>query len=166
MENRSLVSTHILQSDYSKKGRIKGIIIGWAIFLVIFIISRLPNIQQVLQEVQVNWEQEVEWLGSTAKFIRNGLWVFFVPLTIGTILRLREKRPFQSLNLYKEGIGFICDGNERFCDYAEIEISLGSMAQSFYITCKSLGIKGTSYGFGEFSQSDVLKNNLRRFKAI
>ena len=167
MEERNLISTHTLQSDYSKKGKLKTIIIGWCIFLIIFIITKLPNVREILLNIQSSdTVQSVEWVESLVNFILNGLWVLFIPFVIGTVITLKKKHPFQSLNIYETGIGFVCDGKEKFSAYSNMKLSFGSMQQSVNITCKEAEIKGNEYGFGEFSQSDVLLNNLKRYSNI
>jgi len=40
------------------------------------------------------------------------------------------------------------------------------MQRSFYIGCKELEIKTNDYGLEEFSQPDVLANNLKRYSNI
>jgi len=162
MEHSNLISTHILQSDYSMKGKLKSVLIAWCIFLIIFGITRVPATRVLLLNIQNDLGASVEWVDSTIRFILNGLWVFFIPLTIGTPLTLLKKHPFNTLRIYESGIGFVHDGNEQFKTYDKLSLSWGGLQQSFYIDCKDLAIKGISYGFGEFSQPEVLKSNLCR----
>ena len=164
MENREMISSHDLQSDYSIKGKLKRIIIGWCIFLVIFGVTRVPSLQAVLLDFESNLG--VEWVTSSINFIINGLIFVFIPMIIGTILTLRAKHSFKELCIYKEGIGFVENDGEKFALYNQIELSWGKMQESFYIGCKELEIKTNDYGFGEFSQPDVLMNNLKRYSNL
>ena len=48
MEDK-LVSKHILDaSQYEGKGKWKGVIQGWVVFLIIYGITRIPNVQQAM----------------------------------------------------------------------------------------------------------------------
>ena len=164
MESREVISKHDLKSDYSLKGKMKKIIIGWCIFLLIFGVTRVPSLQATLLNFAGNLG--VEWVTSSVNFIINGLIYVLIPMGIGTILTLRQKHSFKELRLYNDGIGFVGDEGEKFAHYDQIELSWGSMQQSFDIGCKDLGIKTNDYGFGEFSQPDVLEKNLRRYSNI
>jgi len=166
MENQAPISVHVLKSDYSMSGKLKSVIIGWCIFLVIFAVTRVPSVQMILLNIQSDLGRSVEWVGSAVNFILNGLVYIFIPMVIGTVITLMKKHPFQSINIYENGIGFINGEAERFQTYDKLNLSWGKMGQSFYIDCKELGIKGNDYGFGEFSQSDVLMNNLKRYSNI
>ena len=160
MENRELISSHDLQSDSSIKGKLKRIIIGWCIFLVIFGVTRIPSLQATLLNFESNLG--VEWVTNIVDFIINGFLFIAIPMILGTILTLRAKHSFKELRIYKEGIGFVGNDGEKFAPYNQIELSWGKMQESFYIGCKELEIKTNDYGFGEFTQSDVLMNNLKR----
>ena len=161
MEEKKLISTHDLQTDYSKKGKIKKIVIGWCVYLIILIIFKLPIVRETLLNIQGDLGIE-----SHVKFLLNGLWVFLIPLLIGTVLTLREKQLFQLLKIYETGIGFVCEGEEKFSIYGNIELSFGKFQQSFYVASKEVGIKMREYGFQEFSQGDVLFNNLKRYSNL
>ena len=164
MGSRVVISAHDLKTDYSLKGRLKGIILMWCIFLTIFGVTRLPNVQETLLNISENLR--VEWVTSSVNFFINGLVYVFIPVIIGTILGLREKRSFKELRMYEEGIGFVGEEGERFAPYDKIQLSWGKFQQSFYVECKELEIKSYDYGFGEFSQPDVLEKNLRRYSDL
>jgi hypothetical protein len=85
----------------------------------------------------------------------------------GTIITLRKKHPFANINIYNTGIGFIdkC-GVEKYLDCGEIKIGYGKMRQSAAL--EFLDDRKTSFGYAwkEFTQADVLKNNLERCSQI
>jgi len=166
MDNREVISVHDLQSDYSIKGKLKRIIIGWCVFLIIFGVTRLPSVQATLLNIQSDLGRSVEWVASAIDFILNGFIFISIPMIIGTILTLRQKHSFKELHIYKEGIGFVSNDGEKFAPYDKVELSWGKMQQSFDIGCKELEIKANDYGFKEFSQPDVLANNLKRYSSI
>ena len=163
MNQKEKVSYHHLKSDYSVRGKIRTILIGWVIFVVIFILTRLPAIQEPIVNFAV--KMQVDWVSSAVNFIVNGLWIVFIPLCIGTIITLLKKQTFDGLVIYSSGLGFVDSksGQERYVDFDKIHLSYGSMQQSFYVKAVSAEIKETQYGWDEFSQSDVLKNNLQRY---
>ena len=166
MEGREIISAHELKSDYSIKGKVKRIIIGWCIFLAIFGVTRLPGVQAMLLNIQSDLGRSVEWVASGIDFILKGFIFVAIPMVIGTILTLRQKHSFKVLRIYQDGIGFVGDEGEKFATYDKIELSWGSMQESFDIGCKELEIKTNDYGLGEFSQPDVLANHLKRYSKI
>jgi hypothetical protein len=85
----------------------------------------------------------------------------------GTIITLRKKHPFVKINIYNTGIGFMDkDGGEKYLDYEKIKLGYGKMQQS--VTLELLEDKKTSYDYAwkEFTQCDVLRNNLERYSQI
>ena len=68
MEDK-LVSKHILDaSQYVGKGKWKGVIQGWVVFLIIYGITRIPNVQQAMLDF-ANSMKGVAWLSSGVNFI-------------------------------------------------------------------------------------------------
>ena len=66
MEDK-LVSKHILDaSQYEGKGKWKGVIQGWVVFLIIYGITRIPNVQQAMLDF-ANSMKGVAWLSSGVK---------------------------------------------------------------------------------------------------
>ena len=166
MENQIPISTHILKTDYSKKGKLKTIITGWCIFLLIFGATRVPSVQIILLNIQSNLGRSVSWVYSSIDFIINGLAFVFIPMAIGTVLTIREKHLFQSINVYETGIGFINNNVETFQPYDKIQLSWWKMKQSFHIGCKELGIKENNYRFDEFTEPNLLYQNLETYSNI
>lgn len=154
-----IVSQHKLLKDNSKRAKIKRIIIVWAIFLALFLITRIPEVQKVI----------FEYVGkSKADFITNGLIIVFIPMIIGTITFYREKQNFDRICIYKKGIYFIDSKNntQDYVDFDNLELSYGNMQQSFYIKSASKNIKEKEYTWCDFDYPDVLRNNLERYGKI
>ena len=77
MEDK-LVSKHILDaSQYEGKGKWKGVIQGWVVFLIIYGITRIPNVQQAMLDF-ANSMKGVAWLSSGVNFIIHGLWIIAI----------------------------------------------------------------------------------------
>jgi hypothetical protein len=154
---KTQVSTHNLTSDYSIKGKLKTLIIGWIIYLIILIIPRITEVQNVLFKISKDFA-----------FLTSNFWYFFMILMItGTIITLVKKHPFIKINIYNTGIGFIDkNGLEEYFDYEKIKLAYGKMRQS--LTIELLEDKKTSYDYAwrEFTQADVLKNNLERYSQL
>lgn len=154
-----IISQHKLLKDTSKRAKIKRIIIVWAIFLALFLITRIPEVQKVI----------FEYVGkSKADFITNGLIIVFIPMIIGTITFYREKQNFDRICIYKKGIYFIDSKNntQDYVDFDNLELSYGNMQQSFYIKSASKNIKEKEYAWCDFDYPDVLRNNLERYGKI
>lgn len=152
---KNLVSQHKLLTDYSKKAQIKKIILGWVIFLIILAVTRVPEVQIFI----------IKYAKSSANFIINGLKFVTIPMIIGTVVMYRNKQLFDELALYNTGIAFINTKSDFQCyvEYLDIALSYGKMQQSFYITAKEAGISMKEYAWSEFTQADVLRNNLERY---
>lgn len=106
MEDK-LVSKHILDaSQYEGKGKWKGVIQGWVVFLIIYGITRIPNVQQAMLDF-ANSMKGVAWLSSGVNFIIHGLWIIAILLVIGTLIKWKEKQPFMEIQIYEDGIGFV-----------------------------------------------------------
>ena len=163
MTEKEKISSHNLKSDYSLKGKLRTIIIGWLIFTVIFVLTRLPAVQEPI--ISFADKMGVPWVSSAVNFIVNGLWVLLIPLCTGTVLTLLRKQTFDVLIIYTTGLGFFNSktNQEDYADFDQIRLSYGKMQQSFYVKAASADIKETEYSWGEFSQPDVLQNNLQRY---
>ena len=157
---KTQLSAHKLLTDYSLKGRLKTIGIGWAVFAVLFVLTRLPVIQTALLDLANSLS--VEWISGTVDFIISGLWVVIIPLAIGTVITLLKKIPFDELRIYDSGLGFYNSktAEERFAPYAEADISHTKLRDGVWIEAKSIAISLTEYGWGEFSDSETLRQNL------
>jgi hypothetical protein len=153
---KTQVSTHNLTSDYSIKGKLKDLIIGWTVYLVFMIVTGIPEIRNILLQTK------------SLAFLASNFWYFFaIPMIAGTIITLRKKHPFVKINIYNTGIGFMDkDGVEKYLDYGKIKLGYGKMQQS--VTLELLEDKKTSYDYAwkEFTQCDVLRNNLERYSQI
>ena len=153
---KTQVSTHTLTSDYSIRGKLKTLIIGWTIYLVFLFVRTLPLIQNLLIS------------NSSLKFLASNFWYFFAVLMIsGTIITLLKKHPYKKIYIYNTGIGFVNDkGDEKYLKYESIKLSYGKFKESIYI--ELLEDKKTTYEYAwkEFTGHDVLKNNLEKYGSI
>lgn len=160
---KELKSEHQLLTDYSIKARIKSIVIVWIIFSIFVIITRLP----ILQTKMINFSDNmgVDWVTSSINFIIKGIWIFFIPLFIGTIITIKKKIDISNIRLYNTGIGFINNkGIEEFISYSEMKLSYGSMQQSVFIEIRSKNINlNHDFAWKEFNEPDIFRNNLERF---
>lgn len=160
---KELKSEHQLLTDYSIKARIKSIVIVWIIFGIFVIITRLP----ILQTKMINFSDNmgVDWVTSSINFIIKGIWIFFIPLFIGTIITIKKKIDISNIRLYNTGIGFINnEGIEEFISYSEMKLSYGSMQQSVFIEIRSKNINlNHDFAWKEFNEPDIFRNNLERF---
>ena len=160
---REIKSTHKLLTDYSKKARLKSIIIVWGVFLVIFLLSKVPAVQTAL--ISFTDSVRVDWVSSSVNFFINGLWVAIIPMAIFSLIEFRKKQEFDIINIYENGLGFFNSNtqSEKFENYNQIYISYGSMQESFFVEAKKIGIKSTSYGWKEFEQPGVMESNFKKY---
>ncbi|MDR1136575.1 MAG: hypothetical protein LBL49_10470 [Clostridiales Family XIII bacterium] len=160
---KNLISMHKLTSDYSTRGKLKGIISGWVIFLLLFGITRIPAVQHAI--TQFSGSMAVTWLTDMVNFIINGLWIIAIPLLVGTVLTITKKQVFDTLFIHDTGIGFFNSksGIEHCAAYSDIKLSYGNMQKSFLLESKAASIKSTEYSWSEFTQPDILRNNLERY---
>ena len=160
---KSHVSTHKLTKDYSLKGKIKSVVIAWVVFLVVFGVTRMPDIQSMLLGFSAS--VTVNWVTSIVNFIINGFWVFGIGLIIFTPYTLLKKQSFDEMRLYDTGIVFYNSKSkdERYAVYSDVRLSYGRLQESFHIESKVVGVKMAEYGWRDFSQSDVLRSNLERY---
>lgn len=163
MTGSHLQSKHDLKSDYSMKGKVRTLVIGWGIFLVLFVATRLSAVQAALFRLAEGMNGT--WLTGAVNFIVNGLWIVFIPMAVGTVVTLLKKQPFGTLTVYENGLGFMDEktGGEQFVLYDNIVLSYGKMRQSFYVTAPEAGVKMSEYGWSEFTQPEALQANLARF---
>jgi len=160
---RTLVSEHRLVSDYSMKGRIKNVVIAWVVFFVLLGVTRIPAVQDAM--TQFSRSVTVDWVTGAVDFIINGFWFLAIFVLIGTVVTLIRKQTFDTIRVYDTGIGFLDSksGEERYADHSQVKFSHGQMQESFYVESKAAGVKMRNYGWGEFAQPDVLRNNLERY---
>jgi hypothetical protein len=148
------ISNHTLKTDYSITGKLKTIIIGWGIYLFFLITTRIPEIQKILLQIS-----------SSFSFLTNQFWYFIcIPMGMGTIRTLMKKHPFTKINIYDTGVGFIDEnGIEKYLEYSKIKINYVKRKQSFIMELQNETKIIFEYGWSEFSQPDVLRNNLERY---
>jgi len=160
-----LVSSHKLLSDYSLGGKLRAIFTGWAIFFVLFGITRLPVVRSAL--VRFRDAVTVDWVTGVVNFILDGFWVFGIAAVITTIYTLVKKQAFDELRLYTTGVGFFTSqtNTEQYIAYPEVKFSYGKMQKSFWVESKP-AIKLTEYTWGEFTQPDLLRTNLVQYAAL
>lgn len=153
---KTQVSSHNLKSDYSIKGKIKDLIIGWIIYLVFLFVTRIPEISNLLRQTK------------TFAFLASNFWYFFAVLMIaGTIITLLKKHFFVKINIYNTGMGFVDkDGMEKYFDYEKIKLFYGKMQESIIIELFEDKKISYTYAWKEFTQPDVLRNNLERYGTI
>jgi len=160
-----LVSSHKLLSDHSLKGKVKSIVIGWIIFLVLYGITLLPAVRSAL--VRFRDAVTVDWVTGVVNFILDGFWVFGIAAVISTIYTLVKKQTFDEMRLYTTGVGFFDSktNTERYIAYPEVKFSYGKMQKTFWVESKP-SIKMTEYTWGEFTQPDLLRTNLVQYAAL
>jgi hypothetical protein len=132
MDEKKLRSRHNLNTNYKISGKVRTIIIGWVIFLTIYVLTRQAFVQDFLLGI--------------GKGVGANTWL--------------------EICIYDTGIGFVCGEVEQFYKYEDITLTYGAMQQSFYVTCKEVGLKNNEYGFAEFAEAEVLANNLKRYSNI
>ena len=163
MEDK-LVSKHILDaSQYVGKGKWKGVIQGWVVFLIIYGITRIPNVQQAMLDF-ANSMKGVAWLSSGVNFIIHSLWIIAILLVIGTLITWKEKQPFMELQIYEDGIGFVTMfGKLERVEHNKVYFHYGKYQKTIFIDCAVLGISAHNIPWEYFSQADVLHKNLERY---
>ena len=136
----SLVSKHVLEaSNYEGFEKWKGVVQGWAVFLVILIVTRIPAVQAAM----LNF----------ADALKNVDWV-----------TLKEKRPFEEICIFNDGIGFVTMGGKlQKVDFDQVYVHYGEFQNSIFIECAVLKISANAIPWEYFSQPDVLHKNLQRY---
>ena len=160
----NLVSRHMLDaSHYEGKGKWKGVIQGWIVFLVIFIATLIPAVRQALLGF-ADPVKSVEWVVTSVHFLLNGFWIIAVFMAIGTLMKWREKQPFEEICIYEDGIGFVTVlGRQEKVNFDQVYVHYGAYQKSVYIDCALLGISAKNIPWNYFSQPDVLHKNLQRY---
>ena len=160
----SLVSKHVLEaSNYEGFEKWKGVVQGWAVFLVILIVTRIPAVQAAMLNFAAALKN-VDWVTSGVKFLINGIWFIAIPLVIGTLLKLKEKRPFEEICIFNDGIGFVTMGGKlQKVDFDQVYLHYGEFQKSIFIECAVLKISAKAIPWEYFSQADVLHKNLQRY---
>jgi len=161
-----LVSSHKLLSDYSFKGKLRAVLIGWAVFLVLLVITWLPVVRNAL--IRFRDAVTVDWVTNAVNFILGYFWIFGIVAIISTIVTLVKKQTFDEIRLYTTGAGFFdsATNTERYIAYPDIKFSYGKFQQSFWVESKPASIKLTEYTWKEFSQPDLLRSNLTQYAAL
>lgn len=85
-------------------------------------------------------------------------------MAIGTLMKWREKQPFEEICIYEDGIGFVTVlGRQEKVNFDQVYVHYGAYQKSVYIDCALLGISAKNIPWNYFSQSDVLHKNLQRY---
>ena len=157
---KQLISAHTLKTDYSMKGKIRTVIIGWVIYGALFGVTRMPSVQAAMLGFAEN--VRVEWVTDVVSFVIDGLWFVVIPMVIGTLMTLLKKQTFDELRIYNEGLGFANSktGEETYAAYASIHLSYGKLQDSFWVEAKEAGVKLTEFGWKEFAEPTVLRTGL------
>ena len=160
------VSTHNLKTDYSIFGKLKTVIFGFVIFTAVFIACGLEPVREILFNFRDIFN--VSWVNSAVEFLTEGLWFVYIFLITGAVVTLLEKQAFTALEICDEGIKFINakTGETKYADYGDIHIAYGKFQDSVIIESKKIGIKQKDYGWGEFTQSSVLRTNLVKYGGL
>ncbi|MFV0362884.1 MAG: hypothetical protein ACK5LL_07325 [Suipraeoptans sp.] len=163
MEERMVISSHELLTDYSMKAKIKRVIVGWIIFLAIFGATRVPDVQLIMTDFAD--KMQVSWLSSVIDFIIRGLWIGFIPMITGTFITLRTKQIFTHIAIYEEDLALVNRKLDTclYIPYGQVKLSYGRMQESFYMDFQDKNLKKMEYAWSEFTSSDVLRNNLERY---
>ncbi|MDR3240180.1 MAG: hypothetical protein LBT44_08865 [Clostridiales bacterium] len=161
--DKNLLSAHRLLSDYSAKGKLKTLITGWAIFIGILIVTKIPSVQNVM--IEFSNSVTVDWVTSSVKFLISGLGYVAVPMLIGTLMTVFKKQNFDEIRLYGTGIGFLNSKSqeEHYAAYSDVKFSYGKMRDSFWVESKAASIKSTEYGWREFAQPDILRGSIEKY---
>ncbi len=161
MEEQFVSEHSIDMGQYSGVGKIKALLTPWATYLILLVVTRLPEVQAAL--LNFSEKIQVEWVSSIVKFLIGGLpWVAIV-LVISSIATLLRSQPFDAIRIYADGIGFLNNGEERKVPHQQTLFAFGKMRQSVWIESEVLGIKNHYYYWSEFSAADVFRSNLERY---
>ncbi|MCP1103458.1 hypothetical protein M2454_002798 [Aequitasia blattaphilus] len=166
MNKGIILSTHTLTSDFTIRGRIKTIIIGWVIFLAIFALSKYPPLQKTL--INFALKMNVPWVTSTVNFFVNGLWIIFIPMCTGTLITLFSKQTFDTILVYENGLGFLKSSaeNECYIPYSQMKFSYGKSTASFWITAKEAQLRNRMFYWNNFTDGNLLETNLTTYTTI
>ena len=160
---KRLVSEHHDISDHSLKRKVLTIIEMWAFWGVIYGVTHVPVVREaIINFVEAN--NTVHWLSFWSDILLNDLLYVAVIFLIGSIAVLMGKQKYNGLKIYNQGMGFLNakDGQEQYATYEEINLNYGKGKSSVRIECKKMKINEQFY-FKDFSQPDIMENNLERF---
>jgi hypothetical protein len=160
------MSVHRLLTDHRAKEKLKTALIaaGCAALLIILVLTRLSAVQDA--PLQFKTWAAANWAKSSARFIIIAApWLCIIPVNIGIKIILRKRRALYKLRVYETGLGFLYANSEgeSYADFSKIKLRYGKMRESFYIEAPDISIKPSEYSWGEFTQPDVLQNNLERY---
>ena len=80
------------------------------------------------------------------------------------MLKLKEKRPFEEICIFNDGIGFVTMGGKlQKVDFDQVYVHYGEFQNSIFIECAVLKISANAIPWEYFSQPDVLHKNLQRY---
>ncbi len=163
MNRGAYFSKHHLAKKYDLKGRIRTLLIGWTIFLIIFGITRYQPLQATLTSFAL--KMHVDWVSSCVNFIIHGFWVMFIPMITGTFMTLMAKQPFQEIRIYEAGLCFYNEkiGSEQFVPYERIVCSHGKRDGSFWLTVEDLQVKNRVYYWSDFTNDVTMQLYMTKF---
>lgn len=160
---KRLFSEHKDISNHSFLHKLFSIVGLWAVWGSIYGVTHIPTIRQaIINFVAENYT--VDWLAFWADIILNDLKYLAIIFMIGSIVILAGKQKYSGLKIYNQGIGFLKakTNEEIYVPYEEINLDYGKWQSCVRIECKRLKIREQIY-FKDFSQPDVMVNNLERF---
>jgi hypothetical protein len=123
-------------------------------------VSLLPPVRSTLTE----WRALELW-GPLEFLLDVGLhfWWVAIPVALTTWVALRHRQVFKSLRIYEHGLGLVSQEVEQIVPWSEVELSMGTAGERFFIEIKSAGLKQMDYAWIEFSEPAALQAHLRRF---
>lgn len=160
---KKLFSEHKDISNYSFLHKLLSILGMWAVWGSIYGITHVPSIRQTI----INFAAEnytVDWLTFWTDIVLNDLKYIAIFFLIGSVAILIGKQKYSELKIYNQGIGFLRlkTGEELYAPYEEIKLDYTKGQTGVWIESKRLKIREQFY-FKDFSQPDVMENNLERF---
>ena len=160
----TLVSKHVLDmSQYAGKGKWKGVVIVWTVVISILLATRFSFIQTEITDFAIS-VCGVQGGTKNANFLINEFWVALIPLAIGTFILWRRKQSFSEIRIYENSIGFVLlDGKEHRVRHEQVYVHYGKYQKTFWIECAALGISNYYYYWDDFSNSEVLCDNLLHY---
>lgn len=163
MNEKRLFSEHKDISNHSFWHKLLSILGMWAVWGSIYGVTHVPVVRQaIINFVAENYT--VKWLTFWADILLNDLKYVAIIFLIGSIVILVEKQKYSGFKIYDQGIGFLKakTNEELYAPYEEIVLDYGKGQSSIRIECKRMKLKEQFY-FKDFSQPDVMLNNLERF---
>lgn len=160
---KEMFSEHKDISKYSWKSKVSSLFGMWLFWGIIFGITHVSVVREaIIQFVEENYT--VDWLTFWADILLNKLQYVALVFVFGSIVILMSQQKYTTLKIYNQGIGFIVKktGEELYATYEDINLNYGKWQSSVWVECKRLKIREQFY-FKDFSQPDVMENNLERF---